>query len=84
MSDGVATFTNLADDTAETISLKFTSAGLTSPSTNIVVSPAAAYQLVIQTQPSLTATAGRRSPPSRSSMKRTSTATWRRATTARW
>ena len=56
---GVASFTNLADDIAEAISLKLTSPGLTSPTSNsIVVSPAAAYQLVIHTQPSATATAG--------------------------
>ncbi len=59
VSDGVATFTNLAVDTAETISLKLTSGTLTSPtSNNILVSPAAAYQLVIHTQPSATTTAG--------------------------
>jgi len=59
VSGGVATFTNLADNTAETISLKFTSGSLTSATSgNIVVSPAAASQLVITTQPSSTATAG--------------------------
>ena len=43
VAGGVATFTNLADDTAETISLSFTSPGLVSATTgNIVVSPAAA------------------------------------------
>ena len=59
-SGGVATFTNLADDTAETISLQFTSSPvLTSAnSSNIVVSPAAATQLIIQTEPSPSATAG--------------------------
>ena len=58
VSAGVATFTNLADDTAETISLKFTSGSLTAAmSNNIVVSPATA-KLVIHTQPSATATAG--------------------------
>ena len=41
MSGGVATFTNLADNTAETISLKFTSGTLASTtSNNIVVSAA--------------------------------------------
>jgi len=56
---GVATFTKLADNTAETLSLKFTGAGLSSAtSTNIVVSPAAASKLMIQTQPSASATAG--------------------------
>ena len=59
--------------------------GLTdATSSSIVVSPAAASQLVIHTQPSSTATAGGRSALSRSSTKRTSTATWRPATTARW
>ncbi len=59
MSGGVATFTNLADNKAETISLKFTSGSLTSISTSsIVVSPAAASQFVIHTPPSATATAG--------------------------
>ena len=59
VSGGVATFTNLGDNTAETISLKFTSPGLMSAtSNNIVVSPAAATQLVTQTQPSAAATAG--------------------------
>ena len=59
VSNGVATFTNLADDTAETISLKLTSQSLTNATSNyIVVSPAAAYQLVMHTQPSSNATAG--------------------------
>jgi len=59
VSGGVATFTNLADNKAETISLDFTSGSLTNAtSTNIVVSPAPASQLVIQTQPSPTATVG--------------------------
>ena len=56
---GVATFTGLGDNTAETITLTFSGGGLTAgPSNPIVVSPAAASQLVIQTQPSPTATAG--------------------------
>ena len=59
VSGGVATFTNLADDTAETLSLEFTSGSLTSATSgNIVVSPAAAAKLVITQQPSATATAG--------------------------
>ena len=50
VAGGVATFTNLADDRAETIALKFTSPGLSSPtSASIVVNPAAASQLVIHT-----------------------------------
>ena len=59
-SGGIATFTNLADDKAETITLHFTSSsGLTAAtSSNIVISPAAASQLAIDTQPSPTATAG--------------------------
>ena len=60
VSGGVATFSNLADNKAETISLQFTSGSLSkSISGSIVVSPAAASQLVIHTQPSATATAGR-------------------------
>jgi hypothetical protein len=59
VSGGVATFTNLADNKAETISLDFTSGSLTKATSNsITVKPAAASQLVIQTQPSATATAG--------------------------
>ena len=57
LADGVATFTNLSDDTAETITLQFTGAGLTSlASVPIVVSPAAASELVIHSQPSSSAT----------------------------
>ncbi len=56
---GVATFTNLADNRAETISLNFSSGSLTNAiSNNIVISPAAASQLVIDMQPSSTAMAG--------------------------
>ena len=60
VAGGIATFANLGDNTAETLSLRFTSnpATTTPTSTNIVVSPAAASQLVIDTQPSATATAG--------------------------
>ena len=59
VSGGVATFTNLADNKAETIALKFTSGSLiNATSNNIVVSPATASQLVIHTLPSSTATAG--------------------------
>ncbi len=59
VSGGVATFTSLADDKAETISIQFQSGSLTGPiSSSVVVSPAAASKLVIQTQPSATATAG--------------------------
>jgi probable HAF family extracellular repeat protein len=56
---GVATFTNLADDLAETDSLNFSVGGLmVGPSTDILVSPGAASHLVIHIQPSRTATAG--------------------------
>ncbi len=59
LKGGVATFKNLADDSAETVTLSFTRLGLTAgPSSSIAVSPAQASQLVIQTQPSSTATAG--------------------------
>jgi hypothetical protein len=60
VSGGVATFTNLFDNRAETISLLFTSvpALKTAISSNIVVSAAAPDSLVIHTQPSPTATAG--------------------------
>jgi hypothetical protein len=59
VSGGVATFTNLADNKAQTISLDFTSGSLTKvTSNNITVSSATASQLVIQTQPSATAMAG--------------------------
>ncbi len=60
LSNGVATFSGLAYDKAETINLAFnTSAGaFTTTSNNVVVSPAAASQLVVTKQPSATATAG--------------------------
>ncbi len=59
LKDGVATFTNLYDNAAETITLSFSGAGLKAgPTGSIVVSPAAAAKLVIQSQPSQTATAG--------------------------
>jgi hypothetical protein len=52
VSGGVATFTNLADNKAETLTLQFTGGGLTSvPSSSIDVSPAAATKLVITQQP---------------------------------
>ncbi len=86
VSGGVATFTNLADNKAETISLNFTSGSLTNATSNtIVVSPAAASQLVIHTQPSSTATAGvavrdpagdRRRGPVRQPGDRRTTARW--------
>ena len=59
VSGGVATFTNLADNTAETIKLKFTSPNLASATSNsVVVSPVAPSQLVVEQQPSSTATPG--------------------------
>ncbi len=59
VSDGVATFTNLADDTAETVNLQFTSANLKSVASNdVIVSPAAASKLVIFAQPAPAGTAG--------------------------
>ena len=59
VADGVATFTDLSTKTAGTMMLAFNSAGLTGASSNtIVISPAAASQIVIQTQASSTATAG--------------------------
>jgi hypothetical protein len=59
VTGGIATFTNLEDDKAETVTLKFTGVSPTSqPIATIVVSPAAPSQLVIQTQPSSTTTAG--------------------------
>jgi streptogramin lyase len=58
VSGGVATFTNLADNKAETISLNFTSGSLTrASSTSIVVSPAAASSLAFSGLPG-TVTAG--------------------------
>src|SRR5205823_934066 len=57
--NGVVTFTNLSYNIAETITIKFTSAGLTeATSSNVVVNPGAASKLTIQTQPSSTATSG--------------------------
>ena len=59
LKGGIATFTGLADNTAESATLQFTGGGLTSPPSGpIAISPAAAAKLVIQTQPSATATAG--------------------------
>src|SRR5271157_4458049 len=61
LNGGVAAFSNLADDMASTLALEFSGGGLTTgPSSNVVVSPAGAYKLVIQTPPSATAKAGQR------------------------
>ena len=60
---GIATFANLTDDTAETITLKFSGDSLSvGPSTSITVSPAALFRLAIATQPSTSATAGQAFP----------------------
>ena len=59
VSGGVARFSNLVDDRAETISLVFTTGTLSSsPTSSVVVSPGTASKLVIATQPSSSATAG--------------------------
>src|SRR5206468_591149 len=51
--NGIATFTNLSYNLAETITINFTASGLTSATSgNVVVSPATASQLVFSTQPS--------------------------------
>ncbi len=57
--NGVASFTNLSYNVAETINLTFASGSLTgTASSNVVVSAAAASRLTILTQPGATATAG--------------------------
>ncbi|MEW6510857.1 MAG: FlgD immunoglobulin-like domain containing protein [Bacteroidota bacterium] len=57
--NGVATFTNLSYNIAETITIRFTATGLTPDTSNsVVVGPATAAQLTIATQPSPSATAG--------------------------
>ena len=59
LSGGIASFTDLADNLAETISLEFTAGIMATPqSLSVAVSPAAASKLVISTPPSATATAG--------------------------
>ena len=58
VAGGVATFTNLSDDTAQSITLQFTSGSLTPAiSSNIVINPAPADQVVFGQQPTNT-TAG--------------------------
>ena len=50
--NGIATFNNLSHNVATTITLNFAASGLTNAtSTSIIVSPAAANQLVFTTQP---------------------------------
>ena len=58
LSGGVASFAGLLDTKAETITLDYSGGGFTAGPSTIVVSPAAASKLVIETQPSATATAG--------------------------
>ena len=61
LANGVATFSGLSYDKAETMNLSFSgnAANVTSAtSSNVTVSPAAASQLVITQQPSANATAG--------------------------
>ena len=58
LTGGVATFAGLLDTTAETITVKYSGGGLTAGQSTVVVNPAAASKLVIQTQPSASATAG--------------------------
>ncbi len=59
VTGGLATFDDLADDTAETIALDFSSGNLiAATSQEIAVSAAPASQLVIRMQPSASATAG--------------------------
>ncbi len=58
-SGGLATFSSLSYNLAETININFSSSGLTTQtSANITVTSAAANKLTILTQPSMTATAG--------------------------
>src|SRR5204863_2011161 len=56
---GVAAFTDLAHNVATNITILFTSGSLTSTTSGTIsVSPSGAHHLTIQSQPSLTATAG--------------------------
>lgn len=58
-SSGIVTFSNISYTKAESIKLKATAGGITQIlSDTIVISPAAASQLLVSTQPSSTATAG--------------------------
>ena len=59
VSGGVANFTNLADDMAETLALQFTGGTLAPAlSGTVVVNPATASKWIITQQPSTTAIAG--------------------------
>ena len=63
VSGGIVSFAGLADNKAEIITLSFKAGGLKPAlSGSTVVSPAAATQLVVQTQPSATVTAGQAFP----------------------
>src|SRR5439155_8467984 len=56
---GVATFSNLSYNVAETITLSFNAGSLAgATSSNVVVSAASAIKLTLQTQPAASATAG--------------------------
>ncbi len=60
VKNGVATFTNLGDNTAESITLEFSAPGNIAPAVSgaITISPAAASKLVIAIQPYPSVTAG--------------------------
>jgi hypothetical protein len=59
LSSGVATFTSLGDQKAESVSFIFTSGSLTSPASTVtIVSPGLATQLVFDIPPFTTVTAG--------------------------
>jgi hypothetical protein len=58
LDGGEATFTNLADNTAELISLTFLGGGLSAGPSSVDVNPGPAAKLVMSTQPSATAVAG--------------------------
>ena len=77
-SSGVATFSGLHYNKAETMNIAFSTnaSGVSDPtSSNVVVSPAAASQLAITQEPSSTATAGQASARNRLSWRKTRTAT---------
>ena len=59
VAGGVATFSDLGDDAAETITLTFSSGNLaTATTTSIAVTPGTGSKLIITQQPSPNATAG--------------------------
>src|SRR5258708_18903454 len=58
--NGLVAFTNLSHNVATNITIAFSSSGLAGvTSATVAVSPGAAFQLTVQTQPSSSATAGR-------------------------